>query len=82
MKRKQFSINNKINYLYFHIIVIYKTMCLHLILTRQYKESFEFLRGATQAKETVNVQVLMKKNGTLGQIVLYLKRWRRSTSTR
>ena len=35
-------INNKINYLYFHVFVIYKIMCPHLILTRQYRESFNF----------------------------------------
>lgn len=45
-------------------------MCPHLILTRQYRESCEFLRGGTQAVETVNVFYLTKTNGTIGQIFL------------
>lgn len=38
-KNDNLWINNKINYLYFHIFVIYKIMCPQLLLTRQYRES-------------------------------------------
>lgn len=43
-------------------------MCPHLILTRQYRESCEFLRGGTQAVETANVFYPTKTFGTIGQI--------------
>lgn len=43
-------------------------MCPHLILTRQYRESCEFLRGGTQAVETANVFCPTKTYGTIGQI--------------
>lgn len=43
-------------------------MCPHLILTRQYRESCEFLRGGTQAVETANVFYPTKTYGTIGQI--------------
>lgn len=78
MKRRQIWINNKINYLYFHIFVIYKIMCPHLILTRQYRESCEFLRGGTQAVETANVfftlqrhMELLVRSSLLGESVVY-----------
>lgn len=57
-KNDNLWINNKINYLYFHIFVIYKIMCPQLLLTRQYRESFfSFLRSGTQALETVYLSI-------------------------
>lgn len=47
-KNDNLWINNKINYLYFHIFVIYKIMWPQSLLTRQYRESmFSYLRSGT-----------------------------------